>query len=25
LRRKLRELGVDEQIATARGVGYSLR
>jgi two-component system response regulator MprA len=25
LRRKLRELGVDEQIATARGVGYALR
>jgi two-component system, OmpR family, response regulator len=25
LRRKLRELEVDEQIATARGVGYSLR
>jgi two-component system, OmpR family, response regulator len=25
LRRKLRELGVDEEIATARGVGYSLR
>lgn len=25
LRRKLRDLGVDEEIATARGVGYSLR
>jgi two-component system OmpR family response regulator len=25
LRRKLRELGVDEEIGTARGVGYSLR
>jgi two-component system response regulator MprA len=25
LRRKLRELGVDEEIATARGVGYALR
>jgi two-component system, OmpR family, response regulator len=25
LRRKLRELGVDDEIATARGVGYSLR
>jgi two-component system OmpR family response regulator len=25
LRRKLRDLGVDDQIATARGVGYSLR
>jgi two-component system, OmpR family, response regulator len=25
LRRKLRELGVDDEISTARGVGYSLR
>jgi two-component system response regulator MprA len=25
LRRKLRELGVDDEIATARGVGYSLK
>jgi two-component system, OmpR family, response regulator len=25
LRRKLRELGVEEEIATVRGVGYSLR
>src|SRR3954468_11460279 len=25
LRRKLRTLGVDEEIATARGIGYSLR